>query len=110
MLLKDQLDFVKQHIVKNKMRVFMTILAATIGCAFLIVLASVGFGLQQTVKNEILSDEAVTRIQLYDDSLTKERAASLKDEAHVKAVVQKTQLPMSLKSELDDREAHSEGK
>ena len=110
MLLKDQLDFVKQHIVKNRMRVFMTILAATIGCAFLIVLASVGFGLQQTVKNEILSDEAVTRIQLYDDSLTKERAASLKDEAHVKAVVQKTQLPMALKSELDDREAHSEGK
>lgn len=110
MLLKDQLDFVKQHIVKNKMRVFMTILAATIGCAFLIVLASVGFGLQQTVKNEILSDEAVTRIQLYDDSLTKERAASLKDEDNVKAVVQKTQLPMSLKSELDDREAHSEGK
>lgn len=110
MLLKDQLDFVKQHIVKNKMRVFMTILAATIGCAFLIVLASVGFGLQQTVKNEILSDEAVTRIQLYDDSLTKERAASLKDEDNVKAVVQKTQLPMALKSELDDREAHSEGK
>lgn len=110
MLLKDQLDFVKQHIVKNKMRVFMTILAATIGCAFLIVLASVGFGLQQTVKNEILSDEAVTRIQLYDDSLTKERAATLKDEDNVKAVVQKTQLPMALKSELDDREAHSEGK
>ncbi|KFL43550.1 macrolide ABC transporter permease [Lysinibacillus sp. BF-4] len=110
MLLKDQLDFVKQHIVKNKMRVFMTILAATIGCAFLIVLASVGFGLQQTVKNEILSDEAVTRIQLYDDSLTKERAASLKDEDNVKAVVQKTQLPMALKSELDDHEAHSEGK
>lgn len=109
MLLKDQLDFVKQHIVKNKMRVFMTILAATIGCAFLIVLASVGFGLQQTVKNEILSDEAVTRIQLYDDSLTKERAATLKED-NVKAVVQKTQLPMALKSELDDREAHSEGK
>ncbi|MEG0261195.1 MAG: ABC transporter permease, partial [Lysinibacillus sp.] len=57
MLFKDQVDFVSQHIKKNKLRVFMTVLAATMGCAFLIVLASVGFGLQDSIRNEILSDE-----------------------------------------------------
>ena len=44
MQFKDQIDFVGQHIKKNKLRVFMTVLAATMGTAFLIVLASVGFG------------------------------------------------------------------
>ena len=48
MLFKDQVDFVRQHIKKNKLRVFMTVLAATMGCAFLIVLASIGFGIQDT--------------------------------------------------------------
>ena len=62
MLWKDQLQFVGQHIKKNKLRVFMTVLAATMGCAFLIVLASIGFGLQDSVKNEILSDDAITQI------------------------------------------------
>ena len=32
------------------MRVFMTVLAATMGTAFLIVLASVGFGLHETIR------------------------------------------------------------
>ena len=45
---KDQLDFVRQHVKKNRMRIFTTILATTMGCAFLIVLTSVAFGLQSS--------------------------------------------------------------
>jgi acetoin utilization transport system permease protein len=47
---------------KNKMRLFMTILATTIGCAFLIVLASVGFGLHKSIKDQILDQVVVTEI------------------------------------------------
>lgn len=79
MLFKDQLGFVTQHIKKNKLRVFMTILAATMGCAFLIVLASVGFGLQESLRNEILSNETVTKIQVYGDKqLTEEQVQEIK--------------------------------
>ena len=59
---KDQLDFVRQHVKKNRMRIFTTILATTMGCAFLIVLASVAFGLQNSLKKEVLSDDTLTRI------------------------------------------------
>ena len=65
MLFKDQVDFVRQHIKKNKLRVFMTILAATMGCAFLIVLASIGFGIQDTMRKEILEDQAITEVEVY---------------------------------------------
>ena len=65
MQFKDQIDFVRQHIKKNKMRVFMTVLAATMGTAFLIVLASVGFGLHETIREEMLSNRLVTEIQVH---------------------------------------------
>ncbi|RKJ44750.1 ABC transporter permease, partial [Butyricicoccus sp. 1XD8-22] len=67
MLFKDQLSFVFQHMRKNKLRVTMTILAAMMGCAFLIVLASVGFGIQETVKGEILNQESITEISLWGE-------------------------------------------
>ncbi len=89
MLFKDQLDFVTQHIKKNKLRVFMTVLAATMGCAFLIVLASVGFGLQDSIRNEILSDEKVTKIQVYGDGqFTDEQIAEIKAFEHVETVLE----------------------
>lgn len=89
MLFKDQLDFVTQHIKKNKLRVFMTILAATMGCAFLIVLASVGFGLQESLRNEILSNETVTKIQVYGDKqLTEEQVQEIKNLNHVETVLE----------------------
>ena len=69
MQFKDQLDFVKQHIKRNRLRVFMTILAATMGTAFLIVLASVGFGLHDTLRNEMLSNRLVTEIQVHGSCL-----------------------------------------
>ncbi|CAM3224886.1 ABC transporter permease [Filibacter tadaridae] len=87
MKFKDQIDFVGQHIKKNKLRVFMTVLAATMGTAFLIVLASVGFGIHDTIRNEILSNRLVTEIQVYSGEMNTEQANELKEREHVKAVV-----------------------
>jgi acetoin utilization transport system permease protein len=65
MKLRDQFRFVQQNMKKNRTRVFMTILATAMGCAFLIVLASVGFGLQKSVVKEITEGGIVTQIDVY---------------------------------------------
>ncbi|TQR34202.1 ABC transporter permease [Lysinibacillus sphaericus] len=109
MLFKDQLDFVKQHIKKNKLRVFMTVLAATMGCAFLIVLASVGFGLQDSLRNEILSDEKVTKIQVHgNDQITKEQINEIKSIDHVKTVLETITVNASAHSFFEDRDTQSD--
>lgn len=87
MQFKDQLDFVRQHIKKNKLRVFMTILAATMGTAFLIVLASVGFGIHDTMRKEILDNRVVNEIEVYSDQMDASTVEKLKKRDHVKAVV-----------------------
>ncbi|GKV64453.1 MULTISPECIES: ABC transporter permease [Sporosarcina] len=87
MQFKDQIDFIRQHIRKNKLRVFMTVLAATMGTAFLIVLASVGFGIHDTLRNEILDNRLVTQIEVYSSELDVSKAVEMKDIDHVKAVV-----------------------
>ena len=87
MQFKDQIGFVRQHIKKNKMRVFMTVLAATMGTAFLIVLASVGFGIHETIREEILSNRMVTEIQVFSSEMDEEKVEELKKQDHVKAVV-----------------------
>ncbi|WP_338652019.1 FtsX-like permease family protein [Lysinibacillus sp. Y5S-8] len=108
MLFKDQLDFVTQHIKKNKLRVFMTILAATMGCAFLIVLASVGFGLQESLRNEILSNETVTKIQVYGDKqLTEEQVQEIKNLDHVETVLETISVNASAHSFFGDRDTTS---
>ena len=108
MLFKDQLDFVTQHIKKNKLRVFMTILAATMGCAFLIVLASVGFGLQESLRNDILSNETVTKIQIYgDNQFTEEQVQEIKKLDHVETVLETINMNASAQSFLGDRETTS---
>ena len=65
MKLKDQFRFVRQNMKKNRTRVFMTILATAMGCAFLIVLASVGFGLQKSVVKEITEQRVITQIDVH---------------------------------------------
>ena len=100
MQFKDQIDFVRQHIKKNKMRVFMTVLAATMGTAFLIVLASVGFGIHDTLRNEMLSNRLVTAIEVYTSELDDELVASLKEREHVKAVVYRQNLSLSEETKL----------
>ncbi|UPW82972.1 ABC transporter permease [Lysinibacillus sp. Ag94] len=109
MLFKDQLDFVKQHIKKNKLRVFMTVLAATMGCAFLIVLASVGFGLQDSLRNEILSDEKVTKIQVHgNDQFTEEQINEIKSIDHVETVLETITVNASAQSIFEDRDTQSD--
>lgn len=109
MLFKDQLDFVKQHIKKNKLRVFMTVLAATMGCAFLIVLASVGFGLQDSLRNEILSDEKVTKIQVHgNDQFTAEQINEIKSIDHVETVLETITVNASAQSIFEDRDTQSD--
>ncbi|WP_339260333.1 FtsX-like permease family protein [Lysinibacillus sp. FSL K6-3209] len=108
MIWKDQLDFVIQHIKKNKLRVFMTVLAATMGCAFLIVLASVGFGLQDSIRNEILSDENITKIQVYDGSqFTEQQKDEIKSIDHVKTVLETSAVNASAHSYFEDRDTNS---
>lgn len=108
MLFKDQLDFVTQHIKKNKLRVFMTILAATMGCAFLIVLASVGFGLQESLRNEILSNQTVTKIQVYGDKqLTEEQVQEIKKMEHVETVLETISVNATAQSFFEDRDTTS---
>lgn len=108
MLFKDQLDFVTQHIKKNKLRVFMTVLAATMGCAFLIVLASVGFGLQDSMRNEILSNETVTKIQVYGEAqFTDEQIKEIKKMEHVETVLETISVNAAAQSYFEDRDTTS---
>ncbi|MFJ7733909.1 ABC transporter permease [Lysinibacillus sp. NPDC097231] len=108
MLFKDQLDFVTQHIKKNKLRVFMTVLAATMGCAFLIVLASVGFGLQDSLRNEILSNEKVTKIQVFgNEQLSNDQIHEIKDIEHVETVLETITVNASAHSFFEGRDTNS---
>ena len=70
---KDRFQFIRQNMKKNKSRVFMTILATSIGCAFLIILASVGFGAQRFIVNEVMEDRAVTEVTVHGKQTTEER-------------------------------------
>ncbi|SEH40339.1 acetoin utilization transport system permease protein [Halobacillus karajensis] len=95
---KDRLNFIRQNMKKNRSRVFMTVLATSIGCAFLIVLASVGFGAQRYIVNDLMQDRAITEVTIYgkqtsEDSespeITKEDIETFKGMENVKAVSHK---------------------
>lgn len=101
MSFKDQIAFVRQHIRRNRLRVFMTVLAATMGTAFLIVLASVGFGLQKTIKDDILSNQMVTQIEVYSEDMSDAKADAMKEIDHVEAVVHRKQLVPAALGELE---------
>ncbi|ATP38644.1 macrolide ABC transporter permease [Solibacillus sp. R5-41] len=110
MLFKDQLQFVFQHMKKNKLRVTTTILATMIGCAFLIVLASIGFGIQSTMQNEILNREEITEIQLWgEEELTKEDEQWIQSLDHVNVILSKADLPGSVEGVFEERESISTG-
>ncbi|AOV09047.1 macrolide ABC transporter permease [Sporosarcina ureilytica] len=77
------------------MRVFMTVLAATMGTAFLIVLASVGFGLHETLRDEMLSNRLVTEIQVYEGETSgapSDKVEQFTQLAHVKTVLNQQRL------------------
>ncbi|MFD2044258.1 ABC transporter permease [Ornithinibacillus salinisoli] len=99
MRLKDQFQFIRQNIKKNRVRTMMTILATAMGCTFLIVLASVGYGLQESVVQDTLEEQIVTKIDVYGyeegdnyRSLTMEDISYLEKVAGVKAVTKRNQL------------------
>ena len=106
MQFKDQIRFVQRHIKKNKMRVFMTILAATMGTAFLIVLASVGFGLHETIREGVLSNRIVTQIEVYSSEMDEQKVTELKKEKHVKAVVFRQSINSEPQISLGDFTGH----
>lgn len=89
---------------KNKLRVTMTVLAAMIGCAFLIVLASIGFGIQHTLKSELLNDDAITQIELWgEETLAEEDVDYIEGIDHVNVVLNRADINGMVKSSLDDR-------
>ncbi|RLL42039.1 FtsX-like permease family protein [Oceanobacillus piezotolerans] len=100
MKLKDKFRFIRQNIKKNKVRTFMTILATAMGCAFLIVLASIGYGIQKSVVEDTLEQQVVTEIDVYGyeegqgnyRSLTLEDITYLENIDNVKAVTRRNEI------------------
>jgi acetoin utilization transport system permease protein len=114
MKLKDKFRFIRQNIKKNKVRTFMTILATAMGCAFLIVLASVGYGLQQSVVKKALENQVVTEIQVYGKVIdenyhptTVDDIEKLEATDHVKAVTRKNQLRQTPSYTIDEYKAET---
>ncbi|CAG9620601.1 ABC transporter permease [Sutcliffiella rhizosphaerae] len=75
----DKYQFVRENMKKNRSRVYMTILATAMGCAFLMVLASIGFGLQETIVKDITQNDVVTEIEVGGKS-SEEESSGLTDE------------------------------
>ncbi|WP_078381256.1 ABC transporter permease [Sutcliffiella halmapala] len=102
MKFKDKFQFVQENMRKNRSRVFMTILATAMGCAFLMVLASVGFGLQETIIKDVTENDVVTEVEVYgkegsghpdaNTSLTNEDVTYFEGIESVKTVVRRKQL------------------
>lgn len=108
---KDRLKFIRQNMKKNKSRVFMTILATAIGCAFLIVLASVGFGVQRFIVEDLMQDRSVTEVSIHGKQveeeggtpeITAEDITAFRDMDGVKAVSHKTRLEGEPTVQLDE--------
>lgn len=100
MKLKDQFKFVRQNMKKNRTRLYMTILATAMSVTFLIVLASVGFGLHKSIIKETLERRIVTEIQVHGKEeaegvyrpLTEKDVAAFEKIEKVKAVTRRKML------------------
>ncbi|MDZ5474308.1 ABC transporter permease [Bacillus sp. 31A1R] len=116
MKLNDQFRFVQQNMKKNKTRVTMTILATAMGCAFLIVLASVGFGLHKSIVEEVTRDRLVTEIEVHGRLDEKESYQALTDKdvqylegiKHVKTVTRKQSLQQDGVYKIGEYEAFAQ--
>ena len=111
----DQLRFVRQNAKKNKSRLFMTALATAMGCAFLIVLASVGFGLQKSVVDRIVNDRLVTAIDVWgkesvgNEPLTEADMEYFRSVPHVEAVTFRHSLLQSLAPKVEETDLADAG-
>ncbi|MFS1512642.1 ABC transporter permease [Chengkuizengella sp. SCS-71B] len=103
----DKIRFVRQNMKKNRMRVFMTVLATSIGCTFLIMLASVGFGLQKSIIADLTEGRMLNEIRVqgietseneYITDLTDEDIKYLESIENVKAVTRMQFLDYSQQS------------
>ncbi|WP_062047443.1 ABC transporter permease [Bacillus sp. JCM 19034] len=108
MQFKDQLQYVKRNMSKNRLRLFMTVLATTMGCAFLIVLASVGFGLQESIIDEMTQHQIMNEVSIYgreegDVGRSVEDAdiAEIRQLENVQAVVTRNYIPYITELSLD---------
>ncbi|MCD9020807.1 ABC transporter permease [Cohnella silvisoli] len=117
MKLTDQFRFVRQNMKKNKTRLFMTVLATAMGCSFLIVLASVGFGLQKSIVDKVVGDRLVTAIDIYgiesvkdiNRIIGKENLDYLRSVDHVKAVTYRNYVQQSLSPTVEGVAANNNG-
>lgn len=116
MKFNDQFRFVRQNMKKNKTRVFMTILATAIGCAFLIVLASVGFGLHKSLVKDITERRVVTEIEVHGKEegkgefhpLTNKDIEYLEGVENVKAVTRRKILQQQALYSIGDYQVNSD--
>jgi len=90
----------------------MTILATTMACAFLIVLASVGFGVQKSITEEIKSQQIITEVSVSGKVPNDTSEPELIDQSHldelrnvenVSAVVHRNSIDLPVEVTLDDR-------
>lgn len=66
MKLKDANRMIRKNMKKNRSRTLMTVFAVAIGCAFLVVLASFGYGVQKGVIESIAGERLLNQIQIHD--------------------------------------------
>lgn len=91
---------------KNRLRVFMTILATTMGCAFLIVLASVGFGIHKSITEQIMSQQILTEVSVAgkeDGNLGGKEIEELEGTNDVKSVVRRNYIDLPVEVKFEDR-------
>lgn len=117
MKLKDKFRFIRQNMKKNKSRVFMTVLATAMGCAFLTVLASVGFGLQKSIVDTMIGDQLVTEISIWGKestdghrrTFTNEDLTYLRSVKYVKAVTYTEYVRQALPVKVDESRHEGNG-
>ncbi|MCM3410925.1 ABC transporter permease [Metabacillus litoralis] len=111
MKFNDQLKLMLKNMKKNRLRVFMTILATTMACAFLIVLASIGFGVQKSMTEEIQSQQIITEVSVSGkqtekegyQQINKEHLEDLSKTENVTAVVRRNSIDLPVEVSLEDR-------
>ncbi len=116
MNIKDQFRFVRQNMKKNKTRLFMTILATAMGCTFLIVLASVGFGLHKSILKDMMETRLVTQIDVSGRSnedgnyfpITDLDIAEFESIDQVKAVTRRQTLHQTPTFKIEEYKTYSE--
>lgn len=115
MKLRDQFQFVQQNMKKNRTRLFMTILATAMSVTFLIVLASVGFGLHKSIVKETMERRIVTEIEVHGKQedggyrqLTDEDVKAFEKIEDVKAVTRQKRLAQTPKYEIGNHQIAAE--